>query len=142
MRRMSDFNKMSEFAAPSEPPKLTVNQQHLKQAWDVSSVSTKEEWAEWIQRLSVEFLKESPSHALRACMSLVDSHQPLARELFNVAFMSCWTELYDQYQVNHIPATVLLANSCHLGGPRSGYRVCHYVAHSPPRSSAALTQPG
>ncbi|KZS94646.1 atypical/PIKK/FRAP protein kinase [Sistotremastrum niveocremeum HHB9708] len=101
---MSDFNKMSEFAAPSEPPKLTVNQQHLKQAWDVSSVSTKEEWAEWIQRLSVEFLKESPSHALRACMSLVDSHQPLARELFNVAFMSCWTELYDQYQEDLVQA--------------------------------------
>jgi hypothetical protein len=33
-------------------------------------------------------------------MSLVDIHPPLAKELFNAAFISCWTELYDQYQVN------------------------------------------
>jgi FKBP12-rapamycin complex-associated protein len=47
-------------------------------------------------------MKESPSHALRACMSLVDIHPPLAKELFNAAFISCWTELYDQYQVNRV----------------------------------------
>lgn len=78
---------------------MTVNQQHLKQAWDVSQVVTKENWNEWMHRLSVELMKESPSHALRACMSLVDLHPPLARSLFNAAFLSCWTELYDQYQV-------------------------------------------
>ena len=78
---------------------MVVNQQHLKQAWDVSLVSTKEDWMEWIQKLSVEFMRESPSHALRACMTLVDVHTPLAKELFNAAFLSCWGELYDQYQV-------------------------------------------
>lgn len=78
---------------------MVVNQQHLKQAWDITQVATREDWGEWMQRLSVEFMKESPSHALRACMSLVDVHTPLARELFNAAFLSCWTELYDQYQV-------------------------------------------
>ncbi len=78
---------------------MAVNQQHLKQAWDVSQVATREDWFEWIHRLSVEFMKESPSHALRACMSLVDIHPPLAKELFNAAFLSCWSELYDQYQV-------------------------------------------
>ena len=52
-----------------------------------------------MHRMSVEFMKESPSHALRACMSLVDVHTPLAKELFNAAFLSCWGELYDQYQV-------------------------------------------
>lgn len=25
-------------------------------------------------------------------------HHPLARELFNAAFVSCWPELYDQHQ--------------------------------------------
>ena len=69
---------------------MAVNQQHLKQAWDVSQITTKEDWLDWIQKLSVEFMRESPSHALRACMSLVDVHQPLARELFNAAFVSCW----------------------------------------------------
>lgn len=92
-------SRVAEISAPAEPAKLTVNQQHLKQAWDVSSVSTRDDWTEWMHRLSVEFMKESPSHALRACMSLVEFHPPLAKELFNAAFISCWSELYDQYQV-------------------------------------------
>jgi FKBP12-rapamycin complex-associated protein len=91
-------SKAAEISVPAEAAKLTVNQQHLKQAWDVSSASTREDWTEWMHRLSVELMKESPSHALRACMSLVDIHPPLAKELFNAAFISCWTELYDQYQ--------------------------------------------
>ncbi|KAL9713509.1 phosphatidylinositol kinase- protein kinase tor1 [Leucoagaricus gongylophorus] len=91
-------NKIPDFSAPAEATKMAVNQQHLKQAWDISQIATKEEWFEWIHRMSVEFMKESPSHALRACMSLVDIHPPLAKELFNAAFLSCWSELYDQYQ--------------------------------------------
>lgn len=78
--------------------RLPVNQQHLKNAWDTSQKSTKEDWQEWMRRFSVELLKESPSHALRACASLAGVYQPLARDLFNSAFVSCWTELYDQYQ--------------------------------------------
>jgi phosphatidylinositol kinase/protein kinase (PI-3 family) len=96
---MNESNKAPEFSAPAEAARMTVNQQHLKQAWDTSQVSTKEDWLEWMHRLSVEFMKESPSHALRACMSLVDVHPPLAKELFNAAFISCWRDLYEQYQV-------------------------------------------
>ncbi|TFK75010.1 phosphatidylinositol 3-kinase [Pluteus cervinus] len=95
---LSENTKAAEFSAPAEATKMTVNQQHLKQAWDVSQVNTREDWVEWIHKLGVEFMKESPSHALRACMSLVDIHPPLAKELFNAAFLSCWGELYDQYQ--------------------------------------------
>ena len=78
---------------------MAVNQQHLKQAWDISQISGREDWLKWMHNLSVEFMKESPSHALRACMSLVDVHAPVAKELFNAAFISCWGELYDQYEV-------------------------------------------
>ncbi|KAH8093828.1 FAT-domain-containing protein [Cristinia sonorae] len=94
----NDTAKAAEFSAPAEATKMVVNQHHLKQAWDVSQISTKDDWIEWMHRLSVEFMKESPSHALRACMSLVDVYQPLAKELFNAAFFSCWGDLYDQYQ--------------------------------------------
>ncbi|RUP43431.1 hypothetical protein BC936DRAFT_137191, partial [Jimgerdemannia flammicorona] len=82
----------------SAAKKLPVHQQHLKKAWEASQRSTKEDWMEWIRRLSVELLKESPSHALRACASLASVYSPLARELFNAGFVSCWGELYDQYQ--------------------------------------------
>jgi len=97
--RQNETTKAPEFSAPAEATKMTVNQQHLKQAWDISQVATRDDWLEWMHRLGVEFMKESPSHALRACMSLVDIHPPLAKELFNAAFLSCWGELYEQYQV-------------------------------------------
>jgi serine/threonine-protein kinase mTOR len=82
--------------------KLNVNQQHLKAAWDVSVLGGKDDWTEWMHKLAVEFLKESPSHALRATMQLVTHNPALAKELFNAAFLSCWNELYDSYQVSKI----------------------------------------
>ncbi|KAI7861526.1 armadillo-type protein [Spinellus fusiger] len=82
----------------SAAKKQPVNQQHLKKAWEASQRSTKEDWMEWIRRLSVELLRQSPSHALRACAFLAGAYTPLARELFNAAFVSCWNELYDQYK--------------------------------------------
>ena len=78
--------------------KLPVNQEHLKLAWEATNKSTREDWVEWMRRFSVELLKESPSNALRACASLAGVYQPLSKDLFNVGFVSCWTELYDQYQ--------------------------------------------
>ncbi|PWN43039.1 putative TOR1-1-phosphatidylinositol 3-kinase [Ceraceosorus guamensis] len=88
----------AEVAPLAEATKMTVNQQHLKQAWDTSKVSTSDDWREWLRRVAVEFMRESPSHAMRACRSLADVYQPLALDLFNTAFVSCWTELYDSYQ--------------------------------------------
>lgn len=78
--------------------KMPVNQLVLKNAWDCSQQRTKEDWQEWIRRLSIQLLKESPSHALRACSGLAGIYYPLARELFNASFSSCWVELYTQYQ--------------------------------------------
>ncbi|KAF2204804.1 hypothetical protein GQ43DRAFT_387121 [Delitschia confertaspora ATCC 74209] len=78
--------------------KLAVNQQHLKQAWETSSKTTREDWVEWMRRFSVELLRESPQQALRACTPLASIYNPIAKSLFNSAFVSCWTELYDQYQ--------------------------------------------
>lgn len=78
--------------------KLPVNQEHLKNAWEASQKSTREDWQEWMRRFSVELLKESPHHALRACANLAGVYQNLAKDLFNAAFVSCWTELYEQYQ--------------------------------------------
>ncbi|KAJ5968830.1 hypothetical protein N7501_005078 [Penicillium viridicatum] len=101
-----DLNPEEVYAFPTDDTnfseigqkKIVVNQQHLKNAWDASQKSTREDWQEWIRRFSIELLKESPSPALRACASLAGIYQPLSRDLFNAAFVSCWTELYDQYQ--------------------------------------------
>jgi FKBP12-rapamycin complex-associated protein len=81
--------------------KLDSNPVHLKSAWDATGKSTKEDWQEWMRRFSVTVLMESPNHALRACASLASSYPPLAKELFNSAFVSCWSDLFEQYQVSH-----------------------------------------
>ncbi|KAI0192013.1 armadillo-type protein [Xylaria flabelliformis] len=78
--------------------KLEMNAIHLKNAWDTKGKSTKEDWQEWLRRFSTTLLTESSNHALRACASLASVYLPLARELFNSAFVSCWSDLYEQYQ--------------------------------------------
>ncbi|KAJ3063540.1 phosphatidylinositol kinase- protein kinase tor1 [Podochytrium sp. JEL0797] len=78
--------------------RLEVDMPRLKRSWDVANKTTKAEWAEWMRRLSVELLKESPQFSLRSCSSLAAVYPPLAKELFNVGFVSCWWELYDQFQ--------------------------------------------
>ncbi|KAB5566179.1 armadillo-type protein [Coniochaeta sp. 2T2.1] len=78
--------------------KLEMNPMHLKVAWDTKGKSTKDDWHEWFRKFSTTLLTESPHHALRACAALASQYQPLARELFNSAFVSCWSEMYEQYQ--------------------------------------------
>ncbi|PHH75663.1 hypothetical protein CDD82_4330 [Ophiocordyceps australis] len=78
--------------------KLEMNVIHLKSAWDTRGKSTKEDWQEWLRRFSTTLLSESPNHALRACASLASVYLPLARELFNSAFVSCWSDMYEGFQ--------------------------------------------
>ncbi|KAK0122644.1 phosphatidylinositol kinase- protein kinase tor1 [Cadophora gregata f. sp. sojae] len=78
--------------------KLDSNASHLKAAWDATGKSTKEDWHEWMRRFSVTVLTESPNQALRACAALAAIYPPLARELFNSAFVSCWGDLFEPYQ--------------------------------------------
>ncbi|KTB17890.1 Serine/threonine-protein kinase TOR1 [Nakaseomyces glabratus] len=84
--------------AETTDKKLPINQNGLKSVWDCSQLRTKEDWQDWIRRLSIQFLKESPSPALRTCANLASIYHPLARELFNASFSSLWSELYTQYQ--------------------------------------------
>lgn len=77
---------------------LTVNEENLKISWDCSQQRTRDDWQEWFRRLSIQLLKESPSQALRACSGIVSAYYPLARDLFNVSFASCWRELSPSYR--------------------------------------------
>ncbi|POY71739.1 putative Non-specific serine/threonine protein kinase [Rhodotorula taiwanensis] len=98
-------------AADAGSGKLPVNQVTLKAAWEPIDRAKPDDWREWLKRLSVQLLKSSPSHTLRACANLAEVYPPLARDLFNAAFVSCWTELYDQYQEELVRAiTTALAS--------------------------------
>ena len=67
-----------------------------------------------MRRFSVELLKESPSQSLRACATLAGVYQPLAKDLFNSAFVSCWTQLYEQYQEELIRSIEKALTSAHI----------------------------
>ncbi len=83
----------------------------MKNAWQCSQCRTKEDWQEWSRRLSVQLLKESPSHALRACSALAGSYYPLAKDLFNASFASCWSELYTQHQEELVQSLCMALSS-------------------------------
>lgn len=94
-------NQVDEGAySEAQNKKLDSNPVHLKASWDAKGKSTKEDWQEWMRRFSVTVLTESPNQALRACAPLASVYPPLARELFNSAFVSCWGDLFEPYQVN------------------------------------------
>ncbi|XP_046989267.1 serine/threonine-protein kinase mTOR isoform X1 [Schistocerca americana] len=85
----------------SEPPpikRLHVSPANLQRAWTATRRVSKDDWLEWLRRLSIELLKESPSPALRSCWALAQTYSQLPRDLFNAAFVSCWTELSKSLQ--------------------------------------------
>lgn len=94
--------------------KLPVKQDVLRQAWDTLNRKLKEDWQEWIRGLSLELLKQLPSHAVRACVPLALDYFPLAKEMFNTSFTLCWNELYSQNQEELVQAfcvALLLPNN-------------------------------
>ncbi|XP_045500144.1 serine/threonine-protein kinase Tor-like [Colias croceus] len=76
--------------------KLVLNVQNLKKCWSVNNVISKDDWLEWLRQFSLGLLTESNSPAIRACASLAQNYSQLASDIFNAAFMSCWTELAEQ----------------------------------------------
>jgi len=93
--------------------RLEVRPEILKRAWETTAKQTKDDWTEWMRRLAVELLRESPSPALRACSALAQVralvhacgsiiscvlkprwqvYAPLAADLFNAAFVAIWSD--------------------------------------------------
>ncbi|KAJ2681543.1 phosphatidylinositol kinase- protein kinase tor1, partial [Coemansia spiralis] len=79
-------------------PKPNVDATAIRRAWTVGQSMSKGEWAGWLNGLTSDLVRQSPSAALRACSGLASKHPKLCKELFNAAFVSCWTELPGQYQ--------------------------------------------
>lgn len=51
----------------------------LLQAWASARRVSRDDWLEWLKRMSVVLLKESPSPALRSCCALAESYDQLPR---------------------------------------------------------------
>jgi serine/threonine-protein kinase mTOR len=73
---------------------LHVDLKALEVAWTLSGRTTTSDLIEWMRRLSIELIRQSPSPILKPCAVLAKLYQPLAHELFNAAFVSIWDELF------------------------------------------------
>lgn len=66
--------------APTQfPVRSEIHNCAFLQAWGAARKVSKDDWLEWLRRLSVVLLKESSSPALRSCWSLAQTYIPLAR---------------------------------------------------------------
>ena len=64
--------------------------------FDASKCYIREDWIEWLKKTSIELLKQNPSPIIYACSSLAQVYDPIANELYNMAFSSCWKILNDK----------------------------------------------
>ncbi|KAH1016334.1 serine/threonine-protein kinase Tor isoform X2 [Dendroctonus ponderosae] len=78
--------------------RLKASEQSLQEAWVPVRRVSKDDWLEWLRGLSLELLKQSPIPALKSCLPLAQIYSQLPRDLFNAAFVSCWTELTENMQ--------------------------------------------
>ena len=71
--------KLTNLMAVSNGHCCCVIQIHLFQAWATTGRLSKDDWVEWLRRLGVELLKESPNPALRSCWALAQAYNSLSR---------------------------------------------------------------
>ena len=77
---------------------LNVNGDILIKACDPNNRSSEDDWSEWIVKLSLELVAQSPSPEIRSVQELAKMHNPLAQDLMNTAFYSCWREVNPKIQ--------------------------------------------
>ncbi|KAJ2549728.1 phosphatidylinositol kinase- protein kinase tor1, partial [Coemansia sp. RSA 1933] len=91
--------------------KLHVDVMLLRRAWSTTQMVSRDDWIGWLNRFSVELLQQSPSPSLRACAPLATKNPEICADLFNTAFVSCWTELPGQYQQEIIASLQKVASN-------------------------------
>lgn len=97
----SDAKQSSALSSVPAPKQVKTREQKtdlsaLIKEFDSGKCFIKEDWVEWLKKTSIELLKQSPSPVLYACSSLAQVYDPIASELYNMAFASSWKILNDR----------------------------------------------
>jgi len=66
----------------------------FRRACECDKLTTAGDWTEWMRRVSVELLRNSPCPCIQPCAAIAEVYEPLAYELFNAAFISVWNAIY------------------------------------------------
>lgn len=110
---------------------LRVTPRTLRKAWEVGRRSSRGEWDDWMQKLAAALFRESGSPAIRSCASLALLYAPLAHELFNPAFLSCWKEISSTTQAGLVGAleTALLSETLPLDYLQTLLGLAEFMEH-------------
>lgn len=92
---------------------LPVNLQAIETAWALSR-TTSQDITEWMRRLAVEFIRQSPSPIIRQCMGLAKNHPQLSELLFNGAFVALWDEVFAAQSAHHIVEDIGLIHAIEI----------------------------
>ena len=95
----SDRSAAVDPASDAGMAKLPLGLGLLRESWQLRDWTKDDDWRAWIKRLSCALLRASPHHVLRACAAFAEAYPPLARELFDGAFVACYLELSPAQQV-------------------------------------------
>lgn len=109
----SERSRAPQNPASEQKSMLQINPEFLKHSWDTTGRSTRDDWTEWFRRISVEFLKNSPSPSMRACADIAVISPSLARDLFNPSFYTVWIQLDDAYKddlIRHVQNAMASTN--------------------------------
>ncbi|KAJ9469159.1 Target of rapamycin [Diplonema papillatum] len=90
---------------------LTASSRALSGIMDVGNINRPGDWVEWLRRLSLELVRESPSPAIRACGNLAQVNLSVSKLLFNTAFVSCYIYLKQPQKGSLLSAVVASINS-------------------------------
>jgi hypothetical protein len=71
-----------------------MSYQALETAWALADRDSQSDLIDWIERLSIELIRQCPSPIIRMCAPLTKAYKPMAEKLFNASFCCIWDELY------------------------------------------------
>lgn len=98
---------MMDYLSYTSSNSLECDLTSLETAWTLKlRRSSAADLLDWMSRLSIELIRQSPSPIIRACSSLASNYRPLARDLFYSSFLCIWDELFaaeDNDLVDDIP---------------------------------------
>lgn len=89
----------------------SFNSEYVKNLFDVSNNSLKEDWEEWLTKTSSELILSSPSKVLFCCKSFANVNPNICKELFNIAFAMVWALLNENQRssiIQNIEKTISL----------------------------------
>lgn len=93
-RRDGSFSEAGQYglvAPQGSLGRVEVDELILVQKWEIEPHFNADDWVKWISDLGAIMFQQSGCPAFRACVGISKSYPTFAKNLFNPAFLSCWT---------------------------------------------------